>query len=270
MKMLNKLLFGGALSCASVLNADFFEFPQESKLSKDQQLTLKVLFVKSAVEGVKTLTTAFETGTLTDIVKDYIKSSNSASLYDIILPYLLNTDRKSKDLNAILTYNTSIDNNLINAEALYSEAIEGEEDGLFNGIIRETLKAFKKYILLDTENDLEQSEEAFNVVWNAISSNEAVLEFNEEFLNKISSIFPDLKVSRLLESLNVLNGRNLCEKIANLLASTLEEKIDEAVQSHCCGCFQTTFGFAKDVVKTVIPYVPEILKLIITIITIVK
>ena len=270
MKMLNKLLFSGALSCASVLNADFFEFPENSKLSKDQQLTLKVLFVKSAVEGVKTLATSFKTGTLTDIVKDYLKVSNSQNLYDIILPYLLNTDRKAKDLSAILDYNSSIDNNLVNAEELYAEAIAGEEDGLFNGIIRETLKTFKKFILLDSENDLDQSEEAFNVLWNTISYNETVLEFNEEFLNKISALYPDLKIPSLLESLNGLKGKNICEKIANLLASTLGEKIDEAVESHCCGCFQTTFGIAKDVVKTVIPYVPEILKLVITIITIVK
>lgn len=267
MKILNKLLFGGALSCASVLNAELFQFQENSSLSKDQQLTLKVLFVKSSVEGIKTLATSFGKGTLADIVKDYLKGSET--LYDIILPYLLNNDHKSNDLKAILEYNTS-DNNLANGEELYLEAIAGENDGLFNGVIRETLKTFKKFILSDATDDTAQLTEAFDVLWKTVSSNEVVLDLNEEFLSKISTLYPNLKISSLIESLNNTNGRNICEKIANLLASNLEEKIDDAVSAHCCGCFQTTFGIAKDITKTVIPYIPEILKLVITIITIVS
>lgn len=267
MKILNKLLFGGALSCASVLNAELFQFPENSTLSTDQQLALKALFIKSSVDGIKTLATSFKKGTLADIVKDYLKESKS--LHDIILPYLLNTQHKNYDLKAVLEYNNAaIDNNLVNADKFYLEAITGENDGLFNGVIRETLKMFKKFILIDKIDDTAQLTEAFDVLWNAVSSNEAVLEFNEELLNKISELYPDLKISSLLESLNNIPGRNICEKIANLLASSLEEKIDEAVSSHCCGCFQTTFGIAKDIAKTIIPYIPEILKLVITIITI--
>lgn len=268
MKILNNLLFGGALACASVLNAELFQFPENSTLSKDQQLTLKVLFVKSSVEGIKTLATSFEKGTLTDIVKDYLKQSKS--LHDIILPYLLNNEHKSNDLKAVLEYNAAIDNNLVNADKIYLDAIEGANDGLFNGIIRETLKTFKKFILVDNKDDSHQLTEAFDVLWEAVTSNEAMLEFNEEFLNRISALYPDLKIASLLESLNNANGRNICEKIANLLASSLEEKIDDAVSSHCCGCFQTTFGIAKDIAKTIIPYIPEILKLVITIITVVS
>lgn len=268
MKTFNKLLFGGALSCASVLNADLFEFPEKSTLSKDQQLTLKVLFVKTSVEGIKTLSTSFQTGTLTDIVKDYLKQSNN--LYDIILPYLLNVEHKANDLKAVLDYNTAVDNNLANADKVYLAAINGEEDGLFNGIIRETLKTFKKFILVDEEDDTAQLTEAFEVLWKAVSSNETILEFNEEFLNKISALYPDLKIKSLLESLNNVSGKNICEKIANLLASSLEEKIDDAVSSHCCGCFQTTYGIAKDVAKTIFPFIPEIINLVLTIITVVK
>ena len=268
MKTFNKLLFGGALSCASVLNADIFEFPEYSTLSKDQQLTLKVLFVKTSVEGIKTLSTSFQTGTLADIVKDYLKQSNS--LYDIILPYLLNVEHKANDLKAVLDYNTAVDNNLANADKVYLDAIAGEGDGLFNGIIRETLKTFKEFILVDEEDDTAQLMEAFEVLWKAVSSNETFLEFNEEFLNKISALYPDLKIKSLLESLNNVSGKNICEKIANLLASSLEEKIDDAVSSHCCGCFQTTYGIAKDVAKTIFPFIPEIINLVLTIITVVK
>lgn len=123
---------------------------------------------------------------------------------------------------------------------------------------------------MDEEDDTVQLSEAFEVLWNAVASNETILEFNEEFLNKISALYPDLKIKSLLESLNNVSGKNICEKIANLLASSLEEKIDDAVSSHCCGCFQTTYGIAKDVAKTIFPFITEIINLVLTIITVVK
>ena len=268
--MLNKLLIGGVLSCASIVNAEFFNFPEESTLSKVQQRTLKALFITTATGGIKTLITSFDAEILTHITKNYLKNSDSQSLVDVILHYLLNTDRKEKDLNEILGNQSSIDISLINADNVYKDAIKRENDGLFNGIIRETLSIFKTYILLDTVSDKKQLNEAFNVLWDTISANKAILKLDEDSIQSLTERYPDLKIASLIEKLNNSNGKTICEKIANLLASTIEEKIEETIESHCCGWFQTTFGIVQNAVKTIIPYIPEVLKLTITIITLVK
>ena len=61
------------------------------------------------------------------------------------------------------------------------------------------------------------------------------------------------------------------EKIADIVASVLEQKIDEGVGQSCCsgcfGCCITTLGFAKDIALAIIPYIPAILQITLAIIT---
>lgn len=255
----------------SIANAGFFEFKEDSKLSTVQKNMLKVLFVDKAVQGITSMVSTFQTTVLEDIVaeyKDALLKGNSKTLEDIILDYLLSTSRKKKDLRAILKYDTALSEDVKNADKIFEAAITGEKDGLFNGIIRETIKAFKKCIAEDEVDDKEQLTEAYNVLWDTVVSAWAT-DFSEEIWDDIIEQYPDSKLSGLLDNLRAADGKNACQKIASLLGSVIQKEIEKATEGCCCACCgpccKKTMEITAQSAKVIIDLLPTILKLVVTV-----
>lgn len=270
-KSLTKCLLGTTLMTASVANAGFFEYNEDSKLSKIQQNMLKVFFVEKSVQGISSMVSTFETSVLKDIMleyKDSLLSGSITSLQDIILSYLLETSRKTKDLKAILKYDTALTEDLTNAEAILQEAITGDKDGLFNGIIRETLKSYKKCLTEDEIDDKEQLTEAYNVLWDTVVS-AWDCDFSGEFWDNLVAQYPEAKLGGILTGLRAADGKNACEKIASLLESIIQKQIENIdCCCSCCGpCCRKTYEITSKASKTIIAILPTIVQLVITIMT---
>ena len=271
-KLLTKCLLGGTLVATSIANAGFFEFKEDSKLSTLQKNMLKVLFVDKCVNGISSMVSTFQTTVLKDIVveyKDAVLAGGSKSLEDIILSYLLSTSRKKKDLKAILRYDTALSEDLKNAETILQEAITGDRDGLFNGIIRETLKAYKKCIATDDIDDKEQLTEAYNVLWDTVVSAWAT-DFSDEFWDDIVEQYPESKLGSLLTSLRAADGKNACQKIASLLGKIIEDEIEKSTSCccECCGpCCKKTLEITAQSAKVIIDILPTVVKLVVAIMT---
>ena len=256
----------------TIANAGFFEFQKDSKLSTLQKNMLKVLFVDKAVQGISSMVSTFQTTVLKDIVveyKDALLAGGSTTLEDIILSYLLETSRKKKDLRAILKYDTALAEDLKNADSILQEAITGEKDGLFNGIIRETLKAYKKCIATDEIDDKEQLTEAFEVLWDTVVSTWTT-DFSEEFWDDIIDQYPNAKLKTLLNSLRAADGKNACQKIANLLGKIIEAEIEKSMDCccDCCGpCCKKTMEITEKSAKVIIDILPTIVQVVVAIMT---
>ena len=271
-KFLTKCLLGATLLATSFANAGFFEFKEDSKLSTLQKNMLKVLFVDKAVQGISGMVSTFQTNVLKDIVVEYndaLLARESKSLENIILSYLLETSRKKKDLRAILKYDTALAEDLKNADTIFSEAINGDKDGLFNGIIRETLKAYKKCIETDDVDDKEQLTEAYDVLWDTVVSAWSC-DFSGEFWDDIVEQYPDAKLGGLLASLRAADGKNACEKIASLLGKIIEEEIEKSTACccACCGpCCKKTLEITAKSMKVIIDILPTIVQLVVAVMT---
>ena len=263
---------GGTLVATTIANAGFFEFKEDSKLSTLQKNMLKVLFVDKCVNGISSMVSTFQTTVLKDIVveyKDAVLAGGSKSLEDIILSYLLSTSRKKKDLKAILRYDTALSEDLKNAETILQEAITGDRDGLFNGIIRETLKAYKNCIAPDDIDDKEQLTEAYNVLWETVVSAWAT-DFSDEFWDDIVEQYPESKLGGLLTSLRAADGKNACQKIASLLGKIIEDEIEKSTSCccECCGpCCKKTLEITAQSAKVIIDILPTVVKLVVAIMT---
>ena len=276
--MLKKLLFGGILFCASILKADFFEFPQDSTLSEDQQKEIKKFFLLYFNEGFCSLT---DPNFLASIIKTY-KDNKMQTLYNIVLDYLIKPLHKDSNFYIILK-----NNDVAFTKKSLQDLIYENNDSIFNCIIIKTLKTFKCSI--KQKNMIcKKLNESFDVLWNAVSSKKSI-DLDMNMLNEILKLYPDLNledlIQRLPESLPIEDllknfpiktllqnpNKSFCEKIADILASILEQKIDEKVDQNCCsgclGCCITTLSFAKDIALAIIPYIPAILKITLAIIT---
>lgn len=277
MKTLNKILFGGILFCSSILKADFFEFPQESTLSEEQQNVIKKLFLVNLKDGICSLA---DPNILASIIKAH-KNNKTQTLHNIILDYLIKPEHKSGNFYAIIK----------NTEDIFKETLQNtineSKDGLFNCIIIKTLSEFKSTIT-PRNTICKKLHESSDVLWNAVASKKSI-NLDMDTLNKILELYPDLNFEELIQELpeslpieNLLNNfpikkllqnpnKSFCEKIADILASVLEQKIDEGIEQSCCsccsGCCITTLGFAKDIALAIIPYIPAILQVTLAIIT---
>ena len=273
-----KLLFGGILFCFSFLKADFFEFPQESTLSEEQQNEIKKLFLVNLKEGICSLA---EANTLASVIKAY-KNNKTQTLYNIVLDYLIKPSHKDSNFYTMLKCN-----NDIYTEGTLHDIIKESKDGLFNCIIIKTLRTFKSTI---TKKNMigKKLHESFDVLWNAVSSKKSI-DLDTNTLNKILELYPDLNLEDFIQTLpeylpieDLLKNfpiktllqksdKSFCEKIADILTSILKQKIDEGVDQRCCsgcfGCCITTLGFAKDIALAIIPYIPAILQVTLAIIT---
>ena len=256
----------------SIANAGFFEFKEDSKLSALQKNMLKVLFVDKSVQGISSMVSTFQTTVLKDIVveyKDAVLAGESKKLEDIILSYLLSTSRKKKDLKAILKYDTALSEDLKNADTIFQEAIMGDKDGLFNGIIRETLRSYKKCIDADEIDDKEQLTEAYEVLWDTVVSAWST-DFTGDFWDDIVEQYPNAKLGALLTSLRAADGKNACQKIASLLGKIIEEEIEKttACCCDCCGpCCKKTLEITAQSAKVIIDILPTVIKLVVAIMT---
>lgn len=272
-KILKQCLWGTTLAATSVAYAGFFEFKEDSKLAPIQQNTLKVLFVDKAVRGISSMVSSFETGgVLADIIleyKDALLSGKDTSLEDIILPYLFETSRKKRDLKAILKYDADLADDIKNAETVFQEAITGDKDGLFNGIIRETLKAYKKCITVDDVDDKEQLTEAYNVLWDTVV-NAWTCDFSGEFWDELVCQYPEAKLGSLLAKLREADGKNACQKIASVLGNVIKEELEKSADCCCEGCkpcCQKTLEITAEATKTIIKLLPTITQLVVAIMT---
>lgn len=270
---LKKCILGTTLAATSVAYAGFFEFKEDSKLAPIQQNTLKVLFVDKAVRSISSMVSSFETGgVLTDIIleyKDALLGGEDTSLEDIILPYLLETSRQEKDRNAILEYNANLADDIKNAEKVFKEAITGEKDGLFNGIIRETLKAYKRCIAVDDIDDKEQLTEAYDVLWDTVVS-AWTCDFKGEFWDDLVDQYPEAKLGGLLAKLREADGKNACQKIASVLGNVIKEELEKSADCCCEGCkpcCKKTLEITSEAAKTIIKLLPTITQLVIAIMT---
>ena len=272
-KILKQCLWGTTLAATSVAYAGFFEFKEDSKLAPIQQNTLKVLFVDKAVRGISSMVSSFETGgVLADIIleyKDARSSDEDASLEDIILPYLLETSRKNKDLEAILKYDANLADDIKNAEKVFQEAITGNKDGLFNGIIRETLKAYKKCIKVDGVDDKEQLTEAYAVLWDTVV-NAWTCDFSGEFWDNLVDQYPEAKLGGLLTKLREADGKNACQKIASVLGNVIKEELEKSADcccESCKPCCKKTLEITTEATKIIIKLLPTITQLVVAIMT---
>lgn len=270
-KLLTKCLLGGALVATTVAHAGFFEFKEDSQLSPLQKNMLKVLFVDKAVQGISSMVSTFQTTVLQEIVteyKDALLAGGSKSLEDIILSYLFEASRKKKDLRAILKYDAALTEDLKNADTIFEEAITGDKDGLFNGIIRETLKAYKKCIASDDTDDKTQLTEAYNVLWDTVVSAWST-DFTEEFWDDIMEQYPNSQLGTLLTSLRAADGKNACEKIASLLGAIIKKEIEKTAEGCCCSCCgpccKKTMEITEQSAKFIIKILPTVLQLVVTI-----
>lgn len=267
-KTINKMLIGGTLLSAAISQADLFVFKPNSTLDKTQQLSLKVLFFKSAVDSIKNLDTALQSGMLQTMVSQYLGTSTPLS--DIVMNRFLNQDRKESDLNAVLVYNEALEKYTTDpdkADQDYLDALSSEDDALFNSVIRETLKSFKSCISKDEIGDDTQLREAFDVLWNTITDGEVTFDLDEETIDRLSDKLPNIDLRALISEISGIQGRNICEKIAKFFATHVQTLIDSTVESSCCcgcckGCWANT--------KTVLPYIAELAKSIIVIINLLK
>ena len=267
-KILNKMLIGGTLLSAAVSQADLFVFESDSTLNETQQLSLKVLFFKSAVDSIKNLDTALQSGMLQTMISQYIGTSKPLS--DIVMSYFLNQDRKERDLNAVLTYNEAVEKYTTDpdkANQAYQDALSSKDDALFNSVIRETLKSFKSCISLDEISDDTQLKEAFNVLWKAITDGEVTFDLDEETINHLSEKLPNIDIRALISEISDIQGKNICEKIAKYFAAHVHALIDNTVEaSCCCACFKECWTDTK----AILPYIANLAKSIIVIINLLK
>lgn len=265
-KFISKIVIGGFLTSMPLSQADLFVFPELSTLTPLQQTSLKVLCIKSGVDGVKTLFNEFQKDTLKKAVNLWMKSSFSLS--QVFMTYLFNESRKENDWEAVLAYNDAVEQKLPNPEKIYKEALKSENDGLFNGIIRETLKSFKQCILLDSIEDSAQLEEAFNVLWNCLTDANGTFDVDPETVEKVKSQFPDFDIAGTFKSVSEASGKNLCEKIANFLETAIKNAIQQGTQDGncCCECL----GKTCNCIKASLPYVAEVGKITIAIIAALK
>lgn len=265
-KFISKIVIGGCLTSMPLSQADLFVFPQPSTMTPLQQTSLKVLCIKSGVDGVKTLFNEFQKDTLKEAIDLWTKSSFSLS--EVFMSYLFNPSRRENDWEAVLAYNDAVEQKLPNPEKIYKEALKSEKDGLFNGIIREALKSFKQCILVDSVEDRVQLEEAFNVLWNCLTDTNGTFEVDPETVEKVKSQFPDFDIEGTFKSVASASGKNLCEKIANFLETAIKNAIQKGAEDGncCCECLGKTFSC----LKASLPYVAEVGRVTVAIIAALK
>ena len=247
----------------SLINAGPFSFPEESTLSKEQRKTLQTLFIEKSALAIKS---AFSEEYYPQKLVSALKKDPQIDLVKLVMVGLLDTSRKAKDLKIILNYSDKYDATPQQAEKEYQTATMADEDGLFNAIIRETLKTFKKCIVTDDVSDKTQLTEAFNVLWETVVG-AWVCDFSEKFWEEIVEEYSDSQLTKILATLKDAEGSNICEKIASFLATTIKVQADNAADSCCARCCKGTCDVACYVVETVAAILPDLIKIITIIIS---
>jgi len=247
--------------------SNIFLFKTNSSLDLNQQRLLEVEFKKTALSAFRKFIPQLKekSGFIKEVLTKQVREG--ASLSEVIVPYLLNKESKMDNYREILSFKVFDESYLLNSEVEYENAIKRGK-GFFNVIIVETMKTLKSYLGDDVENN-QKLEEAFNVLWNALERTDFSFDIREGVRSKIEVACHNLNVDDILSKFCSGEGKNLVERIADLLGSVLEDRVEETVQSSCCMCFQTTLGITEKVVVAIIPYVPAILEIVLNIIAVV-
>lgn len=258
-KFITGLLLLFTLLSTNFTCADLFNFPKKSLLRDHQQEEVRKFFMDTMLEASK----AFIAYLQEPIFYKAIKSSlnDPESLKKVLLERFFKCSRKKEDKKLISKYSYESTKH----EADFSVIVKDGNDGLFNGIIRETIRLYADEHLIYEENKKEILKEIFKVLWEGITNKELTCSIDAGFINAIQGTVGGTASFDIVNSACDIFHKapgDLCDKIAAVIAYLLCEEFNNTVDDNCCcTCLKGTFGVTKKIVKQLLPLVPTLIQI---------
>ncbi|MDR1254657.1 MAG: hypothetical protein LBJ78_01340 [Puniceicoccales bacterium] len=216
-KFLTHTLFFGIISWPfPKVHADWFAFPEKSSFTKEQQRNLKGIFFSSLVKKLHIFAEELNGHSLQQLQAQ----SPDLTLDEILYRYLWCWDRKQLDLDSIL----SAEVHDSDAEVDGLRAFVQPNDGLINGVIRETLKQFGKAW------SQERIEEVFEVLYTNVTEFDDWVSISEDEVITDGALLghhADLRTH--FRRFKQAEGDHLCLKLVHYLTNELKlhDKVDK-------------------------------------------
>ncbi len=246
MKLKFKFIVLGSMLYASLLRADLFNFRHDSLLNEEQQVAIKTIFMEKMLEGGVAFVEYLKDSSYNTIIKAFL--NNQEELKKVLLGRIFVKEGKQSDKRYIKNFILDT----TKEEDFLFILKENMTDGLFNGIIRETIRVFIADHMGAYENKGEIIEEVFNVLWKGITNKSLMCSIDYSFVNSIyKECGYKLESSIICQTINVFQVTQgcFCDKVATALAHLLYVEYNSVVEniSSCCACLRTTGTIFKKI-----------------------
>lgn len=265
MKFKFKFIILGSMLYASLLRADLFNFRHDSLLNEEQQIAIKTIFMEKMLEGGVAFVEYLKNSSYNTIIKAFL--NDQTELKKVLLGRLF--VRESKQFNKRYVKNFIL--NTTKSEDFLFILKEDMTDGLFNAIIRESIRVFIANYMEEYENKREIIREVFNVLWKGITNKNLTCSIDYSFVNSIyKECGHKLESNVICQTINIFQSAQgcFCDKIATALAHLLYVEYNNAAEnaSNCCACLRTTGAIFKKIfpaLSTVMEVALNIAKIVI-------
>ena len=244
--------------CTPCAKGDLFNFPKESLLNEQQQEAVRSFFMDVMLDASRSFIAYLQDPVFYKDIKTSL--NNPSALKTILLERFFKYSRKDEDRKLVAKFARFAKN-----EENFLFVVHNGNDGLFNGIIRESIRRFAvKY--LDRSNDKKAIiKEIFKVLWKGITNEKLTCSIDVSFINAISEtigggVSPDV-IGSVYDTFHSVPG-DFCDKIATIVANFLCTEFNNAVDENCCcTCLKSTFGITKKGFKKGLPILPTLIQI---------
>ena len=256
-KFITGLLLMVTLWGTSFVQADLFVFPEKSLLTQRKQEAIRKIFMDVMLEASNAFIVYLQNPGFSKTIKASL--NNPTVLKRIFLERLFKYSRKKDDKKMINQFICDVKH-----EEDFSVIINSDNDGLFNGIIRETIREYAAEYLTYVENKKEVLREIFNVLWEGITNKDLVCCVDTNFISAIKEMIGDqLSVDVIGAAFDTFHNipGDLCNKVATVISHLLCTEFNNTIEtSCCCTCLKGTYGITKKIVKKVLPVLPTLIQ----------
>jgi len=242
--------------CTTLVRGDLFNFPERSLLNEQQQEDIRKIFMDTMLDASRAFIVYLQNPEFNKMIKTSL--GNSEVLKTMLLERFFKHSKKKDDKKVLEDLI-----GMITQKEDFSTIVGDRNDGLFNGIIRETIREFAGKYLSEVDNKEEILKEIFKVLWEGITNKELICNVDINFINAVRETIGGVgfeMVSSVYEIFNSTSG-DFCDKIATVVSNVLCSEFDSVIESNCCcGCLQTTWSITKKAFKKVLPVLPTLIQ----------
>lgn len=242
--------------CTALVRGDLFNFPEGSLLNQQQQEDVRKVFMDTMLDASRAFIAYLQDPTFNKMIKTSL--GNSEVLKTMLLERFFKHSKKKDDKKVIVDLL-----GVISQREDFSTIVGDRNDGLFNGIIRETIREFAGKCLSVEDNKEEVLKEVFKVLWEGVTNKELICNVDVNFINAVRETIGGVGFGMVSSAYEIFNSTpgDFCDKIATVVSNVLCLEFDSAVESNCCcGCLQTTWSITKKAFKKVLPVLPTLIQ----------
>ena len=242
--------------CVPCVKGDLFNFPEKSLLNEQQQEEVRSFFLDVMLDASKSFIAYLQDPVF--LKKINTSFNDPSALKTMLLERFFKSSRKDEDRKLVAKFARFAKN-----EEKFLFILCNGNDGLFNGVIRESIRRFTVKSLDRSSDKKAIIKEIFKVLWKGITNENLTCSIDTTFINEINdtincTLSPDI-IGSVYESFHSVPG-DFCDKIATIVANFLCTEFNNAVDENCCcSCLKSTFGITKKVLKKVLPILPTLI-----------